>query len=190
MRLVGLTLFTLITQQILTQEFRSFFSKIMGPYFTKRYHIIVGTFTLLFAFLHPILYYVTALAQGSRLFDVASGQVYAWPTRYFYLLGPLALLILICTALAGLLRRSKWLQKYWYSIHKLNYLLFIVAFLHSWNVGSDVQSTQIIRALWITYLIIVAFGFINKFVIAKYRARVSQPSVSTESLTNGELIKS
>ena len=187
MRLIGLALFTLITQQILMQEFRPFFSKIMGPYFTKRYHIIVGTFTLLFALLHPILYYVSALAQGSRFLDVASGQGYPWPTRYFYLLGPFSLLILICTALSGLLRRAKWLQKYWYLIHKLNYLLFITAFVHSWNVGSDVQTNQIIRTLWLVYLTVIVLGFINKFVLTKYRARFNQTTASESS--NGEPVK-
>ncbi len=183
MRIIGLVLFTLVTQQILTQEFKPFFNKVMGQFFTKRYHIIVGTFTLLFAFLHPILYYITKLSLGSKFFDVSFGQGYEWPTRYFYFLGPLSLLILVCTAMAGLLRRAPWLQKHWYSIHKLNYLLFITAFFHSWNIGSSLLTSSLLRGLWVTYLVIITYGFIYKFVIAKYRARVNQPITNANPLT-------
>lgn len=175
-RLFGLVLFTLITQQILTQEYRPTFNRVMGAYFTKRYHIILGTFTLLVALLHPLSYYISMYLEGSSLISTAFGQGYDMPLRIFYLFGPLALTLMICTVLAGLLRNWKPLQRYWYSIHKLNYILFIVAFFHSWNMGSDIQSNTILRVLWILYLLVIVYGFINKFYLRRLRARAPSPT--------------
>ncbi len=168
-RLLGVTIFTLVTQQIFTQSFRPFFNSAFPAYFVKRYHIVVGTLTLLLAMTHPIMHYVANSAAGYPISGSILGTDYQFPLRLYYLLGPLALTILVCTALAGLLRRWKLLQKYWYAIHRFNYVLFVVAFFHSFNVGSDLQAHLGLRFLWIVYACVVGYGFLDKFYLRERR---------------------
>ncbi len=44
-RLLGVTIFTLVTQQIISQAYRPFFNTTFPPLVVKRYHIVVGTAT-------------------------------------------------------------------------------------------------------------------------------------------------
>jgi len=177
-RVLGVTIFTLVVQQILTQEYRPFFNRVFGPYFTKRYHIVVGTSTLLLACFHPLLYYISLVMSGVGLSEILLGANYQYPLRLFYLLGPTAITILFATALSGLLRNWEPLKKYWYIIHKLNYVLFVVAFFHSWNMGEDVGAIVSLRILWILYAVVLVVGFGYKFWLRPYLIR--KDSASTE----------
>ncbi|GEM_PF-5490818 len=165
MRLFGLLIFTSITQQLLTQEYRPLFNRLFPALTVRRYHIVAGTTTLLVALLHPLVYYVSLYLAGIPLFDIVLGKSFELPLRLFYFLGPISITLLICTASVGLLRRTQWFKRYWLSIHKLNYVLFITAFLHSWKMGSDLQGLPWLKWLWVVYALLVAYGFISKFYL-------------------------
>lgn len=73
--------------------------------------------------------------------------------RLFGLFGSLAFDLLIISTSAALLRKTKFLRKHWRIFHYLNYLIFFLVFFHSWNLGSDTQSTPL-RYFW-------AFAFLT-----------------------------
>lgn len=107
------------------------------------FHKFEGGVALLFALLHP-----TLLALGLGISEYYKYGFVAPGKILFIWIGYLQLFLLICAAGTALLRRIEWLRSRWFLIHQLNYLVFILVWLHSWNLGSDVQTTNL-RYVWI-----------------------------------------
>jgi len=164
-RLLGVTIFTLVVQQIVLQLYRPFFNSIFAAKVVRRYHIVMGTFTFLLAVLHPLSHYLSNYLAGEGVLDSAFGVEYEFGMRLVYLLGPLALTVMTITVASGLLRRWKPLQVHWLKIHRFNYLLFVIALFHSWNIGSDLQTSMILRGVWSLYAVVIGVGFALKYYI-------------------------
>ncbi|HEY4694775.1 MAG TPA: hypothetical protein VIH52_02315 [Candidatus Nanoarchaeia archaeon] len=115
----------------------------------RNFHKKEGIFTLLFALTHPTLLIVGVGFEeylGYKFLD-PSLRIYA----YF---GTFALFLLILTAGAGFLEKWPPLKNHWRKVHYLNYLVFWLIWVHSWNLGSDVQGS--LSYLWYFYGITAA----------------------------------
>ena len=110
-----------------------------------QYHRRQGLFAFLFAFIHPLL---IAIAFGAD--QLISYKFLPPPLRPYAFLGTLALTLLILTAGTALLSKSRFIGPRWRIIHYLNYLVFTLAWLHSWLIGSDIRSTPL-RYLWLFF---------------------------------------
>jgi len=155
-KIAGLVAFTLIGIQVSTGPFMSVWEKLYGSKYYL-FHAFSGIFSLVFAFLHPILLFVYLAIVKTSFFNFVSGF-----TFHVYL-GPLALLLMILTvstATSSVLIKKVAFGR-WRYIHFLNYAVFISAFLHSFIIGSDfTASDSPLRVMWISFLIIMILGFI------------------------------
>jgi DMSO/TMAO reductase YedYZ heme-binding membrane subunit len=141
--LLGLYAFYLVWVQIM---FRANLAlRVAVPPWVHRFHRAEGLFALLFAILHP-----SFLVIGVGLQSYLAKDFVAHDQAIYVLLGQLQLVLLLVTVLTVLLRRQPWLVKRWRSIHILNYAVFVSAWVHSWKLGTDVQSTGL-RWLWLWF---------------------------------------
>lgn len=144
-RLCGLYAFTLIWSQIILGTLRIPLTKIYGSRILK-VHMTLGLFTLLFTILHPLFFYMAHLLQHTSPFEAM--DQYLGPSADFYGdLGVIAIGILFITVCTAQFRTHPLLKKYWRLIHYANYLIFILVFLHSYNIGSEVH-LQPLRSLY------------------------------------------
>lgn len=140
--LVGLYAFTLVWTQLILGSSAAPWRKIF-PAITK-IHRRVGTFTFLFALLHPGL---MILAFGPDFL----GYRFLDPTlTLFAYAGTIAILIISLTALTAIFWRVNFIRRYWRTVHYLNYVTFALVWYHSWNIGSDVQTTNL-KWLWLFF---------------------------------------
>jgi predicted ferric reductase len=101
-------------------------------------HRKVGLVALVFILAHPILLFVSEQLQG-----------YASPLSLLKVLGVITLLLLLTAAGAALLY-GVLPMKYetWKGIHKLGYAVFVLAFIHSFFIGSNLQRWPM-RIVWL-----------------------------------------
>lgn len=136
MRLAGLVAFTLIFLQLVIGAWMLKLRPIFGAGILKL-HIRQGLTATVLAFLHPGLY----LWQFGWQATLNLGGYYNW--------GKVGLVILTVTVAAGLLRTAPFLVRHWRWIHRLNYVLLAVVYVHSWNVGSDVRNFPMVLIYWL-----------------------------------------
>ena len=110
-----------------------------------KYHRRQGIFVFLLALLHPSLIII-----GYGLSKFLDSSFLPEELIPFAFLGKVAILLLILTVVTARLSTLKFFRTKWRAIHYLNYLVFILVWIHSWNIGSDVQSTNL-RYLWIFF---------------------------------------
>ncbi|MBI2984912.1 MAG: non-heme iron oxygenase ferredoxin subunit [Candidatus Kerfeldbacteria bacterium] len=78
---------------------------------------------------------------------------------------------------AALLRKLVSVKRWWRRVHVLNYLVFALVWLHSWNIGSDVQGTNL-RWLWLVFGVSAIVATFLRLTGARQRAeRVVEPSI-------------
>ncbi|MBI3572995.1 MAG: FAD-dependent oxidoreductase [Candidatus Kerfeldbacteria bacterium] len=160
--LFGLYAFTLVWTQFMIGTSQSLLKKVIPRIIT--FHRREGAFALTFALLHPLLLFIGVghAAFWGRTFVAPKLVPYVW-------LGYFQLLIMCTTAGTALLMRLSSLKRVWHTIHYLNYVLFVSIWIHSWFLGSDVQST------WLKYLWLFAATAITGVVIrlrTYYRQRI------------------
>ena len=151
--LFGLYAFTLVWLQTIIGMNMFSFNRLFGN--AVSFHRAQGLFALLLATTHALaIPYVYTLQQyiGYKFLPT--------DLRIFALLGTTAYLLLLLSITAALTRRTKFMRKIWRYIHFGNYLVFILIFIHSRNLGSDVRGT-ILNYLWyffaVTFLISIGF---------------------------------
>jgi DMSO/TMAO reductase YedYZ heme-binding membrane subunit len=151
-RLCGLYAMTLVWAQISIGPFTKPLSNLYGTRNVVKWHRTEGLFALLFATLHPLFFYLISILSLGPLsvFSALYNYLGDSPLLYYGYLGPLAWTIMVTTVLTAINANKPWLRKRWRIIHLLNYVLFIAAFLHSYNIGSDVQ-TDLLQKLYIVY---------------------------------------
>ncbi|MBI4426376.1 MAG: Rieske 2Fe-2S domain-containing protein [Candidatus Kerfeldbacteria bacterium] len=139
--LVGLYAFTLLWSQFVIGAARSVLRSVVHPAIIT-FHRRQGVLIFLLAWLHPTLrFFGIGLDQYFKSWNVAPSLVpYLW-------LGYLQLFLLTLTAGTALLRKLPWLKTRWHTIHYVNYGVFVMVWIHSWFLGSDVRSTNL-RYLW------------------------------------------
>jgi ferredoxin-NADP reductase len=110
----------------------------------EKFHRTQGVFVLLFALLHPLL-----ILSGFGLHEYLNFKFVAPAGIPYVILGDIQLVLLVCTVVTAILRNTKWLSNHWRKIHYLNYIVFILVWIHSWNLGSDVQGSHLRFVWWV-----------------------------------------
>jgi DMSO/TMAO reductase YedYZ heme-binding membrane subunit len=156
--LIGLYAFTLVTAQVLVATNLRWLTKLWPG--VIRYHRAQGIFALLFAILHPVFILAGfGLASLLAIGFVRPGLA-GWLIPSYT-----ALAILLLTVVTALLAWSGRRVSWWRGVHRLNYLVFALVWLHSWFIGTDTP-TRLLRVLWIVYLVLVVAS-----AVGRYRAR-------------------
>ena len=154
--LFGLYAFTLVAMQAMIGPnislLRKYFPKI------REFHRYEGTFALLFVILHPVM-----IVAGFGLGDYF-GFNYVSPDLIPFLIPAYtAFTIILITAGSAILawrgKRITW----WRWVHRFNYLAFILVWIHSWFIGTDIQTTSL-RYIWLFYLVIVLASFARVYL--------------------------
>lgn len=154
--LVGLYAFTFVTAQLLIATNLRWLTKLWPG--VIRYHRAQGIFALLFAILHPLF-----ILTGVGLTSILSSKGFVRPGLAGWLIPAYtALVILIFTVVTALLAWSGRRLAWWRNVHRLNYLVFGLVWVHSWFIGTDTP-TRLLRATWITYLVLVTASAIGRY---------------------------
>lgn len=164
-RFFGLYGFFFIWGQIVIGPFMPLLRRLFGP-LALSMHITEGIFAIVFTTLHPLLlgiaYYVATkdiiVWNAFANYLPASNQIYGY-------LGVIAWVLLVCTVSTALLRTKPWFINKWRYIHFLNYIVFVLIFLHSYNIGSDVRSeplNTLYGVYGITFVLSVLYRIVYK----------------------------
>ncbi|VVB58223.1 3-phenylpropionate/cinnamic acid dioxygenase ferredoxin subunit [Candidatus Anstonella stagnisolia] len=145
--LVGLYAFSLLWAQIMIGSNLDLLRKVFP--LAEKFHRAEGIAALLFALIHPSMILIgVGLSNFLALNFVPPSLVtFVW-------LGFFQLLLLICTAGSALLMQHPFLRTRWRIIHYANYLLFASVWIHSWFLGSNVQSSSL-KYLWAAFALSV-----------------------------------
>jgi methionine sulfoxide reductase heme-binding subunit len=145
--LLGLYAFTLVALQVIIGANMRRLRPIFGPKLLQ-FHRYQGIFALLFALIHP---FMVMSAFGAHKV-IVSRDFLPEASRPHVVLGMLAGDLMIITVLTAV---AAWkLQKFsssWRIIHFANYGVFILAWIHSWFIGSDISTTPL-KYVWLFYL--------------------------------------
>lgn len=166
-RLAGLAAFTLVAFQVLTGPTMKFWEGLYGTNF-YRFHACEGLVALLTVLLHPSLLFLSLAFSKTSISKFTRNM----PIQFYF--GPLALLVMLATVstagLAVILNRSRF-KKGWHAIHLANYAAFILAFLHSVTIGTDLTPARSpLRHIWILFFIAMAAGFLHRRFPGRSRA--------------------
>lgn len=163
--LVGLYAMTLVWAQVILGSNLGFWGTVFPG--IRTFHRAEGIFALLFALAHPAL----------RTFGFGPSELWNNPTlgvsagREFWLaVGYLQLFLMIMTVTTALLMRTRLVEKHWHQIHYANYAVFGLAWLHSWSLGSDVQSTGL-KYVWWFFAATAVAAVSAKIIVRRQRVK-------------------
>ena len=153
--LLGLYAFTFVTWQVLIATnlrwLRKLFPRVI--YF----HRFEGGFALLFAVLHP-----TFILIGFGLVSYLHLRFVSSNLRWWLIPSFAALTILLGTVITASLAWRGMNIPWWRKLHRLNYLVFALVWIHSWFIGTDTH-TRLLRTVWVVYLLAVTISVIGKY---------------------------
>ena len=168
--LVGLYAFALVWAQVMLGSGMPLWRRVYP--WIETFHRTQGVFVLLFAGLHPTL---LLFAYGPTY----TQYNFVLPEQLLYVyIGQLQLLLIVVTVLTALLRKTRLVKKWWYYVHRANYLVFALAWIHSWGLGSDVRPTWL-RYLWIFFAATVVASLLIR-VIQSQKQRAHRPNRQVE----------
>ncbi|MGM0771325.1 MAG: ferric reductase [Halobacteriota archaeon] len=154
-RATGLFAYMFIFLAILSSEYMMQMMKIFGKGFINVHHLL-ARIGMSLMFIHPI-----AFAFEEKSISVFLPVFY--PLKDFLeLAGRPAFYLIIIAVLAGVYRKH--IIKKWKNFHYLNYLAFIMIFIHAWLIGTDLEYL-IMKILWIAMALIVVGVFVHKHMI-------------------------
>ena len=151
--LLGLYAFTFVTFQVLIATNLRWLQKLWPGII--RFHRTQGVFALLFALLHPLFILV-----GFGLASAIAKEYVSQDLAFWVIPGITALSILLFTVGTAVYAWNIGKLWWWRKLHRLNYLIFIMVWVHSFNIGSDLQTPEL-RRLWVVYLIAVIVSVIG-----------------------------
>jgi predicted ferric reductase len=163
--LLGLYAFTFVTWQILISTNLRWLRQVWPRVISL--HRFQGGFALLFALLHPGFILV-----GFGLSNYLHFR-YIAPSLVWWLLPAYsALTIMLLTVSTAFLAWRGRNIRFWRKLHKLNYLVFALVWLHSWFVGTDTHIGYV-RLIWLLYLVLIIAS-----TYGRYRSSLSQWAIS------------
>jgi len=151
----GLYAFTLLWTQLLIGPNAILFRKVQ-PKITI-FHHRQGIFIFLLVLTHPTL---ILIAFG--LYQYLGYKFLPKPLVLYAFLGTVALGFLTVTAVTAILSRLSFLKYKWRMFHFLNYVVFTLAWIHSWNLGSDIKSSNL-KYLWIFFAVTALISAFLRF---------------------------
>lgn len=167
-RLIGLYAFTLIWFQLMLGPLMNPLSRLYGSKILKL-HRITGTLAFCLAIAHSFLFHLGSFLVSSQSYNFfTSLGDYVGPDLFWFgWFGPIALTLLVATVSTALLMRKKHFNKYWRKIHFLNYLVFILVFLHSYKVGGDTQ-TEPLKTLYLFFMVTFIITFYYRVIWRRF----------------------
>lgn len=160
-RILGLYAFSLIVVQEILGSGRQLVSKLFPSEKVINVHMFEGKVIFILVLLHPTLLLGSYLAQHMLV------QPFLIGTNQFYLtLGALGFVLLCLTVSAAVF--SNWYGPRWINIHRINYLVFWIIFIHSISIGVDVQ-LPIAHYVYYFYGTIVALLTIRRAYILLWK---------------------
>jgi DMSO/TMAO reductase YedYZ heme-binding membrane subunit len=167
----GLIAFTLVTFQVLIATNLRWLTRVWPQIIV--FHRAQGTFALLFAFLHPFF-----ILAGYGVSNYIHYRFVAPGNRIYLIPAYMVLTILILTVTTAHIAWWGRNLPFWRKLHKLNYLVFPLAWLHSWFLGSDVRSSGL-RYLWILYALLIGLSIYGSITAKARSAETSVPTTKT-----------
>jgi len=154
-RAAGLFAYYFIFLAILSSEYMKQMKKVFGQGFIRIHHHLarLGISLML---LHPI-----AFAFEKQSISVFIPVLY--PLMEFLELAGRPAFYLVIIAVAAGVYRKHFIRK-WKKIHYLNYPAFLMIFIHSWLIGTDLNS-GIMQLLWVCMALVIAAIFVHKHII-------------------------
>ncbi len=150
--LIGLYAFTLVTGQLFVAT-NIWWLKKLWPR-VIHFHRYQGGAALILAVTHPltILIGFGLASYVARSFVAPSLKVWLIPAY-------LGLVILFTTVITATMAWYSDRFPWWRKLHRLNYLVFALFWIHSWNIGSDTKLYPL-KIVWIIAPIILAVSFV------------------------------
>lgn len=142
LRILGLYALTALFLNVITGSFRPLLISVFKARLLFKLHNSTGLVGFSMAVTHMVL----VIAFG------------IWPG--FRKLGPVTLYAFTATTVAILLR--KYMKKWWRTVHRLNYAVFVVALVHAFQVGTDLKNGGFLTVLLYVYAALVAAGFVYR----------------------------
>lgn len=136
----------------------------------EKFHRIEGVVAFLFAVTHPSMLFLGVGPAAYLAYEFVDPA-----KKFFVFLAQFALLLMFCTVGTALLRKTRMFQKIWRKIHYANYAVFVLVWTHSWNIGSDVQSTNL-RYLWYFFGITAVLSTAWRIWRAYHPAQLARPA--------------
>ena len=154
-RAAGLFAYYFIFLAILSSEYMKQMKRVFGQGFIKVHHHLarLGISLML---LHPI-----AFAFEKQSISVFIPVFYPF-MEFLELAGRPALYLVIIAVAVGVYRKH-FIRK-WKKIHYLNYPAFLLIFIHSWLIGTDLNS-GIMQLLWVCMALVISAIFVHKHII-------------------------
>ncbi|MBN1134076.1 MAG: ferric reductase-like transmembrane domain-containing protein [Methanosarcinaceae archaeon] len=123
-----------------------------GKSFIEIHHLLARV-GVMFMFIHPIAF----------AFKINSPYVFIpifFPLKQFMIFaGRFAIYLFLAAILVSIIRKK--IPRYWKKVHYLNYLGFLLVFIHAWLIGTDLQA-GIMQTIWFLMALIVTGVFVHK----------------------------
>jgi sulfoxide reductase heme-binding subunit YedZ len=146
-------LFWLIVSSEYVRQMRALFGRV---YLKVHHPLSVITWVLIVA--HPLAF-ALFVNDAKVLLPVFSPL-----QQFLQLAGRPALYLFTLATVGALVRRS--LKTSWRYLHKLNYLAFLLVFIHAWLIGTDLNN-PVVKALWLVMAVIVLVVALHKWTRGK-----------------------
>jgi hypothetical protein len=158
-RILGLSLFVLLFEQLLIGAFMDKFKKRLGEW-VFNYHLIEGGIIYSLVILHTLAFMFYNHFAGSGwnpyLIYIDVCLICRYPLNYFYNLGRIAFWFLTITVFAGVFRKyNPWMKKNWRKLHVINYAVFLIVGAHGFLIGTDFRRLPFFAFAIAAYAIVV-----------------------------------
>ncbi len=175
-RPLALVGFVLIVLQYILSSRIKWIEKNIGLDRLFRIHRACGLIAVPLLFIHAV-----ALLNSGTIQAYSSAQ--SWSKLIEVLIGALTLGILLVTGGSALLHRKLHLKyETWKTIHKANYLVFPLGFVHSFLLGSDLASGPL-RTFWLVllglYVAVMVYKLVNWVQVRGHPFKVVKVSQET-----------
>ena len=154
-RLSSLIAMSFIFLEIVIGSFRPLLVKVYSPATLQRIHVTFGIAGLAFVLSHFILL-IPELAEH-----------YGESNKVLFLVGPVALVLLVLTVTTALLSRR--FKGSWRLLHLINYPVFVLAVAHGIVIGED-RSMLALRLLFGGFVVVVLIGLAYRASRPEWRA--------------------
>lgn len=162
--MLGMYAFTFVTMQVIIANNLRWLKKIWHKILT--FHRAEGIFALMFALLHPGFILLGFGINNYLHFNyLSNSSLKPWLIPSYT-----ALFILICTVTTAFLAWRGMNIPFWRKLHRLNYLVFALVWIHSSFIGTDTP-TIFARGLWLLYLMLVVVSVAARYKLLDHLKR-------------------
>lgn len=158
-RLVGLYAFTFLSFYLIISLWSYILNKIFKPLKLEYYKNLFGKLAILLILLHPIIYFLSYLPSKPPIETLVPGLVSGEYQLTFTFASLAFYAILIYFIFKFILKHKKIIEIF-------VYVAFFFSFIHSYLLGSEIESLPVIY-IWPIYLIIISAGIIRKLITTK-----------------------